>query len=388
MHNRQKKLLLNILSQPSAPFREMHVRDLVFSELDNVRIPYFADPAGNIIIGADSKEKYFSLLKNKTKEPLRIYMAHMDHPGFHGTKWITANRLQIQWHGGAPVKRLNKTPIWTADETGWFENGTLTKAKLDKNKTTIDTAEVHFKSKKTRGKNPEASKLFGGFRFSAPVWENRGIIYTKAADDLVGVFAVLSLALELKKKYGKIPGNFIGLLTRAEEVGFVGAFAHFKLDWFKQARRPLLCISLETSRTLPGAHIGKGPVIRLGDRLTVFDPKALRIFRSVAEKHLKNGYQIRIMDGGTCEASVSMAFSVPCVGISIPLGNYHNQSFEGGPDSRGPDGPAPEFVHVKDVTGMVKLCHALLDKGLPWNDPWRDLLKRLNKKHRDYRAFL
>ena len=45
------------------------------------------------------------------------------------------------------------------------------------------------------------------------------------------------------------------------------------------------------------------------------------------------------MDGGTCEATTATVYGYPCVGISVPLGNYHNQCFEGGPDSRGPLGP-------------------------------------------------
>ena len=63
-------------------------------------------------------------------------------------------------------------------------------------------------------------------------------------------------------------------------MGFVGAIAHFELDWRERARRPIVAISLETSRTLPNALIGQGPVVRLGDRRTVFDPGYLHILRS------------------------------------------------------------------------------------------------------------
>src|SRR5262249_14112773 len=139
---------------------------------------------------------------------------------------------------------------------------------------------------------------------------------------------------------------FIGLLTRAEEVGFIGAIGHFELGWVQKALRPVICVSLETSRALPGAEIGKGPVVRLGDRTTVFDSSSLKIFSDLAAKTLPDKHQKRVMDGGTCEATAATVYGLPCVGISIPLGNYHNQSFEGGPDSAGPLGPAPEFVHL------------------------------------------
>ncbi|MFM8270224.1 MAG: hypothetical protein ACKN9V_08560, partial [Pseudomonadota bacterium] len=102
---------------------------------------------------------------------------------------------------------------------------------------------------------------------------------------------------------------------------------------------------------------------------------------------LKKNFQRRVMDGGTCEATVAVANQIPAIGISIPLGNYHNQGFEGGPDCRRPEGPAPEFVDLADIKGMLNLCEGLLEDGLPWQDPWiekrRQLLSYLEegKKH-------
>src|SRR4030066_192298 len=85
-------------------------------------------------------------------------------------------------------------------------------------------------------------------------------LYTKAADDLVGVFAILRTAMDLHAGRRRKAPPFIGLLTRAEEVGFIGTVGHLELGWLSAARRPTMCISLETSRTLPNALVGKGPV--------------------------------------------------------------------------------------------------------------------------------
>src|SRR5207253_7978983 len=104
-------------------------------------------------------------------------------------------------------------------------------------------------------------EYYGCFRFRSPVWQEGDLLYTKAADDLVGAFVIASLGMKYRKKNKP----FLGLLTRAEEVGFVGAIGHFEQGWLGKARRPVLVISLETSRTLPGAEIGKGPVVRRGD---------------------------------------------------------------------------------------------------------------------------
>ena len=237
---------------------------------------------------------------------------------------------------------------------------------------------------------PDATKLFGGFGFRATHWIENDLVYTKAADDLIGCFAIVCVALDLwggKGKSSKKP-PFLGILTRAEEVGFIGAIGHLELGWWKKAKRPLLGVSLETSRTLPGAEIGHGPVVRLGDRSTVFDSTALQVFSQLARDTLAERHQRRIMDGGSCEATALTAYGIPCVGISVPLGNYHNQSFQGGPDAAGTDGPAPEFVHLDDVAGQIALCKALLKPKLPWNTVWKSKTADLRTQLKKYTPLL
>jgi endoglucanase len=104
----------------------------------------------------------------------------------------------------------------------------------------------------------------------------------------------------------------------------------------------------------------------------------------VAQQQLPGHFQRRIMDGGSCEATATTAFGLPTIGLSLPLGNYHNQGFEGGEDCRGDKGPAPEFAHVRDMEQMYKLCRGLLRSQLPWQDPWG---KTRHKLERHARAF-
>jgi len=181
---------------------------------------------------------------------------------------------------------------------------------------------------------------------------------------------------------------FLGLLTRAEEVGLVGAVGHFELGWLQQAKRPVVGVSLEASRTLPGAEVGKGPIVRLGDRRTPFDAAYSQVLTELAERLLLKRYQRRIMDGGSCEGSAATAWGFPTIALAVPLGNYHNQGLEGGPDCRGHLGPAPEFVDVEDVAGQLRLCVALMRSNLPWSDPWRKARARLKKNYREYRGLL
>jgi endoglucanase len=384
--NFRDDLLHEILSQPSAPFREAHVIDAITHALKQGGVPHFQDPIGNIVVGAESKADYLKLVRARDPEPVRIFIAHMDHPGFHGVKWLSPERLAIHWHGGSPTQHLDGAAVWLADRGGWAGEGHLSNVEMHAHGRAIKTATVEIPSLYPR----KAESLYGGFRFRAPHWREGRVIYTKAADDLVGSFAIVSLALDLfakGSKMGKKP-PFLGLLTRAEEVGFIGAIGHFEQGWLAQAKRDILCVSLETSRTLPGAEIGKGPVVRLGDKYTVFDSGRLRVFTELAAKVLPNTHQRRVMDGGTCEGTTATVYGYPTVGISVPLGNYHNQSFEGGPDSAGPNGPAPEFVHLDDVDGLLKLCHGLLEPKLKWAQPWAAKRAEFRKDLRGYRAHL
>ncbi len=378
-------LLEEILTQPTAPFREKHVIAAITRRFDAEGVPYFLDPVENIVVGASSKNDYLRLIQRRSREPVRIFMAHMDHPGFHGVKWKSPRELEIQWHGGSPTRHLTGAKVWLASAAqGLAGEGTLSHMKMLSSGHAIKSGTVRVNFPGARFK--DAKSLYGGLHFRKFFWRKGKLIYTKAADDLVGSFAIASLALDLKHKKVKAP--WLGLLTRAEEVGFIGAIGHFNLGWLEKARREILCVSLETSRTLPGAEIGKGPVVRLGDRYTVFHPGALRVFTELAQKTLPGKHQRRIMDGGTCEATAATVFGFPSIGISVPLGNYHNQSFEGGPDSRGPFGPAPEFVHVDDVGGLVELCHALLKPNAAWFKPWEERKKAFRGDFRKSLALL
>jgi putative aminopeptidase FrvX len=380
-------LLDSILSRPSAPFREKHVIQHITKELSDRSVPHFIDPVGNIVVGVRSKKEYLKLVSTKTQEPVRVFIAHTDHPGFHGVQWISDTSFEFKWHGGSPTRYLDGSKVWLASSDELLVDGVMESAELITSGKAISHGVIRLQNSELAKKYKDAKKIYGGFHFREFLWREGPLLYTKAADDLVGSFAIAALAIDLFSKKKKSQ-PFIGLLTRAEEVGFIGAIGHFELGWLKKAKRPILGVSLETSRALPGAEIGKGPVVRLGDKYTVFDSGALRVFTELANEVLPDAHQRRVMDGGTCEATAATVYGHPCVGISVPLGNYHNQSFEGGPDSRGDLGPAPEFVHENDIAGLQLLCEALLKPGLSWKNPWSARLKDFKKELKKYQPLL
>jgi len=404
MNNSKLSLLKQILSQPTAPFREDNVINLVTSLFDKKKVPYFIDPIGNVIVGVYSKQAYLKRIQKKSKQPVRIFIAHMDHPGFHGLSWISKNQLKVKWYGGSPVKHLSGAKIWLAvtdktsnknnkenDNSIDIVNGTLSNIKIHKHGYSMNTATVKVHSEMFAGSRPAAKNIYGAFDFKKPVWNVGKRIYTRAADDLAGVFCITSLALDHYSGSGKNksqPFPFIGLLTRAEEVGFIGAIGHFQLPWLNKSKHNIVCVSLEASRTLPGAIIGKGPVVRLGDRRSVFDSKGSHILSTLAQQVLPGKHQRRIMDGGSCEGTAATAFGFPVIALSIPLGNYHNEGFEGGQECKNPGGPAPEFVHLDDIQGQLTLCHALMRNDLAWTNPFDSTRKKLIAHYNKYQRYL
>lgn len=367
-----------LLARPTAPFHEDHVAAHAARQLDRWQVPWCSDPYGNLVVGVPSLAGYRRIL-NRPGPPLRILIAHMDHPGFQGRTWLGLRRLAVRWLGGGPTRRLSGARVWVVAGGGTPRAGRLTRARPAAHGFGLESAEVVLEAP-LPGRRPAARLCYGGFDFGSPVRRRGPRLYTRAADDLVGVFTILELARGLRRD-SDLP--FLGLLSRAEEVGFVGLLAHLEAGYLARTRRPVVCVSLEASRTLPGAELGRGPVVRLGDRRSTFDPHATKVLADLARRVLPGAHQERIMDGGACEASAALAHGLPTIGLSVPLGNYHNQPLEtGGP------GPAPEFVHPMDVDGLLRLCTALVRRALPWSDPWCTERGRLTRNARHYRRLL
>lgn len=386
------EILDHLLALPTAPFREQAVMSFYESLCLEFGVPYFFDKVGNLVLGTSSLSDYKKILNTREKEPVRVFIAHTDHPGFHGVKWASTTELEIFWHGGSPTHFLENASVWVSDSSYSQTQGRLTRVKMTATGKAMESAVIVFDHEPKQLLTQNAKTLFGAFQFQNTHWIDGSsrLLYTKAADDLIGTFAIFSQALAQfksgKKKNSKLKSAFIGVLTRAEEVGWVGFLEHLSLGVLQKAKRPVICVSLETSRQLPGAEIGKGPIVRLGDRATIFDAGATLVFANeVAAKVLPNMHQKRVMDGGSCEATPAMAYGLTTIAISIPLGNYHNQCFEGGPEAAGPNGPAPEFVHIDDLKGMLALCEGLMKPGLPWANPWKakhEDFKKLQKKYK------
>ena len=175
------------------------------------------------------------------------------------------------------------------------------------------------------------------------VEENR--LYSRACDDLIGCATIIATLQTLSES--AFTGSAAGVFTRAEEVGFIGAI-HFA----KSKLLPIdtTIISLEASSEIPPAKMGEGPIIRVGDRSSIFDPLTTDFFLEVAKAE-KLRFQRCLMPGGTCEATAFQLYGYRSAALCVALGNYHNCTPDGRIDA--------EFIDLGDLEGLVALCVAI-----------------------------
>jgi putative aminopeptidase FrvX len=179
----------------------------------------------------------------------------------------------------------------------------------------------------------------------------RGRFRAPACDDLAGAAAALA-ALDRARGDDRLR-HFGLMLTRAEEVGLIGAIHAAKHRTIPSAARLL---SIETSRELPTARIGDGPIIRIGDRATVFDRELSNLVcHAVEEAGIK--HQRKLMDGGTCEASAFGVYGYRATGLCLALGNWHNRGNLGEVEAGDTDAAVAklEEISIEDFHGLVDL---------------------------------
>ncbi|MBL9131458.1 MAG: M20/M25/M40 family metallo-hydrolase [Verrucomicrobiaceae bacterium] len=285
-------ILKRLLKLPTAPFHEYHVRaeiEAMLKECPHVKLR--KDKFGNLLATYKNGK-----IKSK---PTWVFAAHMDHPAF--------------------VK----------SEDGWeFLGGSAT-----------PEMEVAVKSGLRKAKGG-----IGVWNFPVKVTNTR--IEAAACDDLIGCAVIVMTFLELARL--GIHTTVHAAFTRAEEVGWLGAW-HLAQNW--PFGKEAVFVSIETSRPVNGAVMGQGPMVRVGDRVSVFDSEAVAVLTTTAKEQAIR-VQRCLLDAGACEATAVQAAGVRSVGISIPLGNYHNIGVQ--------RQIAPEFVMMDDVKALIQLLKALV----------------------------
>lgn len=311
-----------LMRHPAAPYYEAAVRAEVEAICREHSLESERDQFGNILV---------QLRTGPRRRPL-VLSAHLDHPGFEITSAIDAKRLCARFLGGVPDSyfrrgvRLRLLPGITPARLG---------SRLGREKEFELLVDGPF----------EAMPTFAVWEL--PDFVVRGKeIHGRVCDDLIGVASILATMIDLKRLRARV--NVIGVLSRAEEVGFHGALA---LADSKRLPKRSLVISLETSKELPPAKMGRGVILRVGDRTSIFDSASTRFLNEVAadlqRKDKSFQFQRALMSGGTCEGTAYQEFGFQTAALCVALGNYHNC----GPSNR----ISAEYVNVDDALGMIRL---------------------------------
>jgi len=333
--NRRKLLsvLRHIVSRPTAPFHEHAVAEAILGFLKELpHVSARTDKHGNIIA------RYERGPRGTPAQPRYAFAAHMDHPG-----WV---RVDGQTFGPEVEFPGQKHPMQ-------FLGG---------------VPEAWLKDPKIRG--------YGSFAmWDLPEFQlHDDLIHARACDDLIGCAVIVAMLMDLEQSSAE--GGCIGLFTRAEEVGFVGAM---KLAASGLIPEDITVISLETSAERPPAKIGDGPILRVGDKSSIFDSAATANLGQIAtESHIP--VQRCLMPGGTCEATAYQLAGFRSAALCVALGNYHNC----GPENR----IAAEYVSFSDVRGLVNLCSRIAVSRAKKNHAVKALKKRLKANAEKYKKLL
>lgn len=308
-----RRRLLEILRCPTAPFAEGRVHAAILRAVERSRrLRAAADRFGNLLVAYGPGR------------PRLLFACHTDHPALVANGDGTATVA-----GGIRGKALRGAKLRALENRG--ARGTVTRV-------LADALEVRV-------------AVGGEFRRGTPlvldlpeVAFRARRIHARAIDDLCAVALCLALFDRLEASGWR--GSVGALFTRAEEVGFAGALAWVRTTAFP---RSATIVNLEMSNARAHTPLGAGPILRVGDRISTFDPAVTEALEEAARglERRERGFrwQRALMDGGACEATVYAHAGFRAGALCLPLRNYHNHAPRGG--------VATEYVHEDDARNLL-----------------------------------
>ena len=357
---RHEALALKLSAIPTAAGREDRVQAFLDGWLASRKatLRWKRDADGNLLITSRRQSR---------KAPI-YFTAHLDHPGFVVAEKIDARTVVAEFRGGVmdPYFEDARVEFFDADDT-------IFRGRVQH----LETAQPFKRAQIRFSRNAHSLAKGDVGRWALPKARlTKKLLKTNACDDLAAVAAALAAFDRIRKRPGT--GHVGVLFTVAEEVGFLGAIGAARRRFFAKNSR-LIC--LENSRASADSPIGAGPVVRVGDRLSVFSPeltnRVTELTSSYAKRHPRFAWQRKLMVGGACEATAFAALGYQSTCVCLPLGNYHNM--EHIDEVRAGQRPARvdrEFVATSDFHGLVELLEVIAH-GL--DAPGDDLPSRLIK---------
>ena len=327
---------MKVAACPTAPCHEAHVRDCLLEQFrDLPHITTCVDEFGNLHASYEHEAS--------GRDPFRV-VAHMDHPAFVVHR--QDGKDELHFAGGVEEKYFaGKDIVFYHEES----REPLGRAVIKKTMFSPETKQV-FLDRAT-----PADATFAMWDLPKARCTKR-LFISPACDDLAQVSLVLALLRRLALSGTK--ASVHALFTRAEEIGFAGAMAALK------SREPLASmptLSLETSQARGFAKVEGGPIVRVGDRLSIFDSRITHwmetAFRDLQAAKPGTIYQRLLMGGGTCEASVFQRAGLPTGALCVALNNYHNM----GPGTA----LRAESISLRDWQGLYDFLFFLATEAKP-----------------------
>lgn len=351
------QLLADLCSLPTAPFVEHAVVAFVTALAKKHHLRLASDPAGNLLLSLGPPPR-------KGQQRL-VFAAHMDHPAFVSSHQ-DGQTLHAHFRGGVLPNYLFTAPVLFHTPSGPVRAKVVSTAG-DPHPT---SAILHT----TRPVPPNTPGLFD----LTPAKFTKTQFLSRVCDDLAGAAAALSALIQLKTAKPKIPVAV--LLTRAEEVGFIGALAavHAPPKSALLRKTDDLLLAIECSAEQPHAPQHAGVILRVGDRTSIFNSSLTAFLHDTAQTLQKSSptfkFQRALMPGGTCESTVYDAFGYHAAAVCLPLGNYHNMH-------RPTQTLAPETISLSDYHHMVELFLALAHSAHTYTPGHGPLKTRLTARY-------
>jgi len=320
---------VDVLSQPTAPFREKWVVKAIEKWCKKEGIDYNTDAFGNVWVNTGA-------LTNLPKLKL-LFVAHLDHPGIVIHDLIAPNIMAGDWLGGMPKNLVGQRVKAFSTSTKLILDGEIFEHHEQAVKIRLDNsiALPAFSAALPWGACLWFEGLEGGYTKTDDTWVIR------AADDLFLVWTLL----EALKAVRPIRGEVGVLFTRSEEKGLIGSY-------FAATESPLThktkVISVDVTEVGEGRP--EGVMVRWKDQDGQMDKKFAREIYERIKSRCRAFFQPGSSKGDTDSTAFSkLGFST--AGISITVGNYHNKV-------RG--GVGPEFISEADRRDLLKALGVLM----------------------------
>lgn len=327
-----RKWLLEVTQLPTAAGREGRVIQSIMRWVKSKPgLTLNEDASGNLIVAMKDAQG--------TDLPPVYITAHLDHPAFVVERIVSPSCVELSFRGGVMDDYFKdaKVTVWSSTDTKHKAvlTGEASAAPVNESESPFK----HYTAELSDGHDTTEGLNIG----DVAVWDLPpaeildGILHTCACDDLAAVAAALA-AMDVIEENKQSARDVRLIFTRAEEIGFIGAIAACRDGTMP---KNAIVIALENSRSFPhDSPIGGGPIVRVGDRISIFSPSLTEAIAKCAEElaggpstpHAKEKvdkgrkwkWQRKLMAGGACEASVFCAAGYDATCVCLPLGNYHN----------------------------------------------------------------